>query len=1095
MFQITHNPKVLETSRRARKFFRNKNYDQLIELLDQMTEKNKYLDSLYRRAKEAIEQEQNAPLKNTHQSLFGALSRKKQITNRLVNTKDAILNNLSTKYIQNVTDLEQKENFSLESAKGMTNIEKLKFKRTREKILQESSSILVDTLKTKESLKTSVSEEEKRKIEKTLQEKEMKLAQNVQVNLLPKIEKNILPGMDSFVKTINAAELSGDVYDFVAPNEYETLFYLGDVTGHGTAAGLVMSMISCLSHSILAKTTNLLQIVISLNKEVKPKLQKNMFTTMVMCKWHSALRIFSFVGAGHEHILHYHAKTKKVEKISTGGIAIGMLPDLAKVIKEQEIRLENNDVLLLYTDGIDEAWDEKKENMYGTARLMQTLNSVAELKTAKEMGDAILESVKKFQGHGEKTDDITLMVFKRTVGQDEQEYKNMYLKQQLQKDLLADEVIIGSKDESFNPKLKEIQDDFVTKSIMFAAVHVDEKNYFAAREVLKKATNIEPNNKELQEFLQEVEEKITFDGTSMFTSFKKMLLSFFQRFVQKRFDFESKKNQYIASLYEETQQAIAVRDMKKVAFNKDTIAALNPKSPYVNKIEQALINAEKYHKNFSSIDQSLGQVFPLELVKIAEEIRQHYSAEQDYSIKHKKDLDVKKENLKFKMNANTSNTSLSQDHLQNKSENIDVNYQPMSVVDNNDIFGLKRLLTWKQNLNEHDAKKIEPTLQQDKAKNMQWEKGGVMEIQRKKYNKFMATISPMNSKDLFSFIEKLSAFVKAGIPIQKSLEIMQDQAENDGYIYVLDELNKSLDKGKLLSQAMQEFPKQFPEMLIYLVYSGEKSGALSVILLDLAEKMKEQQIIRGKITGAMIYPMVIIFASLTIVVSMLIFIVPRLTKVYKDTGVDLPRITQFIVDISIYLQSNYIFVISTFFGVIALIILFGKTEIGRKIYHKIFLHLPVIKLMVTQNNVMLFASNLGILLENGVQLGEALNIVAKITPNYYYSQEIIDIRKNMISRGIGLSEAMGMKISYVMKRRLFPLELLQVISIGEKVGNLAGMLKSAGAMFSERIRTTVKSLSDLLEPILILCVGLLVATILLSIMLPLFNLGKVIRKQ
>jgi type II secretory pathway component PulF len=154
------------------------------------------------------------------------------------------------------------------------------------------------------------------------------------------------------------------------------------------------------------------------------------------------------------------------------------------------------------------------------------------------------------------------------------------------------------------------------------------------------------------------------------------------------------------------------------------------------------------------------------------------------------------------------------------------------------------------------------------------------------------------------------------------------------------------------------------------------------------------------------------------------------------------------------------------------------------VYDKIFLHIPIIKMMVTQSNIMLFASNLGLLLENGVQLSEALSVVAKITPNYYYSQEIVIIRKNMISRGIGLSEAMGMKDSYVMRQRLFPLELLQIIS-----------LKSAGAMFSERIRTTVKSLSELLEPILILCVGLLVAVILLSIMLPLFNLGKVIRKQ
>ena len=380
--------------REARKLFRDKQYQELVNLVKDQ-ERNSYVDSLYQRALQFVGAQ--SP-QETHQNLENEETQAPEETN--IDTPPSS----DQKDISENTEL----NIPQEAKKIKVNNRHLPLKENKKwrvmqwrhnkeqhKKVKSFASMLSDTYTKKEIIKQAESSGEpvKEKVKEEMQNKELEIAQNVQSKLIPNIDRNILPGIETSVKTLSCSELSGDVYDFITQDKNESVFYLGDVTGHGTAAGLVMTMINVLTHTIVMRTKDIASTLITLNREIKPKLANNMFTTMIICKWNAPLRKFSFSGAGHEYILHYHAKTKEIEKIRTGGIAIGMLADISKIIKEQELFLENNDIVMLYTDGLDEAWDVSGKERYSLDRVEKDLKEVAHLPSVEEMSNTIFNTI------------------------------------------------------------------------------------------------------------------------------------------------------------------------------------------------------------------------------------------------------------------------------------------------------------------------------------------------------------------------------------------------------------------------------------------------------------------------------------------------------------------------------------------------------------------------------------------------------------------------------------------------------------------------------------------------------------------------------
>ena len=241
---------------------------------------------------------------------------------------------------------------------------------------------------------------------------ELKIASTIQQQLLPKVMPQI-KGLEISSGIIPAEEIGGDMYDFLKISDEKLLFYLGDVTGHGVPAGIVSSIASALFYGYSTET-NLEKVIVEVNRVLKAKTLTNMFMTLCLMQWDASNNKFSYVSAGHDQIIHYKSKERKVELALGGGVALGMLPDISKVIKLQEIDFQVGDYLVIYSDGIPEAWKNKDE-MYGMERFQNAVQNFGkDLETSLAVKEAILTDVKQFCGDFKQMDDITLIVVKRT---------------------------------------------------------------------------------------------------------------------------------------------------------------------------------------------------------------------------------------------------------------------------------------------------------------------------------------------------------------------------------------------------------------------------------------------------------------------------------------------------------------------------------------------------------------------------------------------------------------------------------------------------------------------------------------------------------
>jgi phosphoserine phosphatase RsbU/P len=241
--------------------------------------------------------------------------------------------------------------------------------------------------------------------------KELEVAQEIQEGNIPK-EVPDMEGLDISAGIVPAEEIGGDVYDFLPKDENNTLFYLGDVTGHGIPSGILGSIANAMFFSY-SDEPDLKKLMVEVNRVLKAKSPANMFLTLALLNWHKGEKKLSYVNAGHEQIIHFNGKNQAVSLLKGGGIALGMFPDISKMIEAQIIPIEVGDSIVLYSDGIPEAWKNQKEN-YGMDRFKATVQQYGNLESATAIRNAILQNVKDFTGDYKQMDDITIMVVKRT---------------------------------------------------------------------------------------------------------------------------------------------------------------------------------------------------------------------------------------------------------------------------------------------------------------------------------------------------------------------------------------------------------------------------------------------------------------------------------------------------------------------------------------------------------------------------------------------------------------------------------------------------------------------------------------------------------
>ena len=243
---------------------------------------------------------------------------------------------------------------------------------------------------------------------------ELEVAAQIQKDIWPKSNPNI-PGLDIVANTRAAVELGGDNFDFITEKD-NTYIYVGDVTGHGVPAALIMTIVHTLLHTFVEIFDKAFDVVFQTNRRLKTRIKSTMFMTMLMLRWNHTAQKMTYVGAGHEHLLIYRANTGQAEVRMTGGIALGMIADNSKIIKEIDLPLEKGDVILLYTDGIVEGRNMSGE-MYGLDRLKQALELYAPQYGSEGIVFHVAGDFSRFVQEHVQDDDITLISI-RYVGSD-----------------------------------------------------------------------------------------------------------------------------------------------------------------------------------------------------------------------------------------------------------------------------------------------------------------------------------------------------------------------------------------------------------------------------------------------------------------------------------------------------------------------------------------------------------------------------------------------------------------------------------------------------------------------------------------------------
>lgn len=341
--------------------------------------------------------------------------------------------------------------------------------------------------------------------------------------------------------------------------------------------------------------------------------------------------------------------------------------------------------------------------------------------------------------------------------------------------------------------------------------------------------------------------------------------------------------------------------------------------------------------------------------------------------------------------------------------------------------------------------------------------------------------SSITQQEKIMLTKHLSTMVKSGLSLKEGIETILNDAKNKPLKKILTEAKFNLEKGQPLSATFKKYPKSFSDVFIALIEAGESSGNLEKTLDYLGIQIKKDYKLRQKIKGAMIYPLVLIAASVSVIMIMMIFVVPKLSESFQRSNLELPWTTQLIINISNFMAQNlYLIAGFALFSTISLVY-FRNNKKFKGSVSKIILKTPVISDLYIKIILARFIRTLGTLLASGISILKSLDISAGALGYNAYQKSISQISKE-INQGISLSNALKNR------KDIFPHMLINMVSVGEKTGNLDLTLEELAIFYEEEVDNSVKNMVSLIEPVLLLAMGLIVATIAFSIITPIYQL-------
>ncbi len=341
-------------------------------------------------------------------------------------------------------------------------------------------------------------------------------------------------------------------------------------------------------------------------------------------------------------------------------------------------------------------------------------------------------------------------------------------------------------------------------------------------------------------------------------------------------------------------------------------------------------------------------------------------------------------------------------------------------------------------------------------------------------------------EEILIFSKQFATMVKAGLPILQVLVMLRDQLESPAIKEVIEDIRKSLEGGVTLSKCFEKYPQYFDNVYINLIKAGEASGKLDVFLLKIVDSLEKKEKIKKKIKGALMYPSIMFTVAMVVSAFMLIKVVPVFAKMYDGMGIALPKPTAVIMAMSDFLRGTgglvmFISIISFIFGFRFLV---AKNAAFRYRWHKQVLKLPIFGDMILKSMLARVSLIMGNLSAAGVNLLESLEIAKAVSSNVVVMEALENVKKGVFS-GDTLTKLF-------LKEPLFPPTFSQLISVGEQTGQLDEMFNSVAAYYEEEFDNTVDNMSSMIEPIMIVFMGVMIGGLMIAMYSPIFNVGALI---
>lgn len=357
------------------------------------------------------------------------------------------------------------------------------------------------------------------------------------------------------------------------------------------------------------------------------------------------------------------------------------------------------------------------------------------------------------------------------------------------------------------------------------------------------------------------------------------------------------------------------------------------------------------------------------------------------------------------------------------------------------------------------------------------EKGAV----RKSGGLSFALFERITALDRIVFVRNLAASVRAGLSVVEALDILINDTDKNLMRNIMIQAKINLQNGQPLSATFSAYRKYFPVVFVGMIKAGEASGRLEHTLEELNHHLTREYGLIKKVKSALAYPVILMIASVGVIALLLIFILPRLIKTFKTSGVELPLVTKIMIKISEALTFSPILDVAVVFVSAWFFIYFRKTKIGRRLLLKIYFKLPIVSALMKKVALVRLTRTLGSLISAGLPITEALQLSADSASNDTYKNAILKSKEQIKS---------GTPLSKILEQypKLFPRFLTSLILVGEKTGTLEHILKNFADFYDEDIDNTLKDLTTFLEPLLLLFMGLVIGAIAISILMPIYQL-------